>query len=276
MRKGKLRATVNLTSLLFEIAAIMITERKSEVEKKILRPTVQQILLTRELVYKPSGAERMDKIVHLATSLPGYELSYFQRCCMDQILKIVAPVVFKGCSAQDLADYFQKTNRVMTRKRMCFMTTSRRSGKTDLLTIMAAIFLIVIPNVELLCWSLYNETAELFGRTMLKWIIDLGYGDFARASTNHVIFTRTREDVRTIYTMGSQNPNVSYYCFYIDIYILSRVSLCVSVDHLFLLTKSTKTTKKDKHKKNERFALHIYIVGRLHTRGADAGVGIRV
>lgn len=223
-----------MTRLLLELADLMITDRQSEVEKRVLLPTYQQMMLRKSLRYIPSGAERMDRIIHLATSLPGYELSYFQRCCMDEILRVVAPVVFKGCSAQDLADYFQKTNRKMTRKRMTFMITSRRSGKTDLLTIMAAIFLIVIPNVELLCWSLYNETAELFGRTMLKWIIDMGYGQYARASSNHVILTMSKDDVRTIYTMGSQNPNVSYYLFlYICLYVYCIQRVCSSVDHLF-------------------------------------------
>jgi len=209
-----MRALVNLTKLLQEISCILITKRKSEVEKKVLHTSVDQFVIYKALKVKVSGAERMERIIHLATSLPGYELSYFQRCCMDEIIKIVAPVVFKGCSAQDLAEYFQKTNKKMTRKRMCFLTTSRRSGKTDLLTIMAAIFLIVIPNVELLCWSLYNETSELFGRTMMKWITDMKYDHLGRASNDHVILKMANDDIRTIYLMGSQNPNVSYYYYF--------------------------------------------------------------
>ena len=202
-----------------ELASILKTEHTSEVEKRELKTSVEQMIIRKNMKIQAGGAARMDEIVRLATTLPGYEMSYFQRCCMDAILCITAPIIFRGGSAQELAEYFKKTNRKLTRKMMLFMQTSRRSGKTDLLTILAAIFLVVIPNVQMLGWSLYNETSEMFGRTMAKWLVDLKYTDSRiRVSNNHVIFHAAPGDTRAIYLMGSRNPNVSI-CIYIYIYI---------------------------------------------------------
>lgn len=204
-----MRALVSFEKSLRELSAILINEHTSDVARRELRPSVELALAESTIKVQPSGALRMDRIIHLATTLPNYELSYFQRCCMDAILPIVAPIVFKGCPQTDIGIYFNKTNRRMVRQRMLFMQTSRRSGKTDLLTILASIFLIVIPGIEMLCWSLYNETAEVFGRTMAKWLIDLGYGHVARCSSDHVILRMDKDDIRTIYLMGSQNPNAA-------------------------------------------------------------------
>ena len=232
-----MRAIVNLSKIMLELAGILITERKSEIEKGILRSSVEQFMLSRTITVKVTGAQRMDHIIHLCTSLPHYEMSFFQRCCLDEIIRIISPVVFKGCSAQDLAEYFQKTGRKMTRKRMCFLTTSRRSGKTDLLTIVVGVCLIVLSNLEILCWSLYNVTAELFGRTVIKWIIDLGYGHYCKASKDHIIYRVSDGDVRTVFMMGSQNPNVTYLCYYIYIYIY--IHLDTPIDSFFGWRKKT-------------------------------------
>ena len=203
------RALADRRTVLRELAVILVNEHTSDVSKRELKPSAERAILARNIKLQPSGALRMDRIVHLATTLPNYELSYFQRCCMDAILPIVAPIVFKGCTSSELALYFRKTNRKMARQRMLFMQTSRRSGKTDLLTILAAIFLVVIPGVDMLCWSLYNETAEIFAKTMGRWLIDLGYSGIAKVAKNHVTLNMGEGDLRSIYMMGSQNPNAA-------------------------------------------------------------------
>lgn len=205
-----MRRLVNYLADLREMAEILRTENTSEVERRQLSTVVEQAMMLRNLRVQTSGAQRMDRIIELATTLPGYELSYFQRCCLDATLPIVAPVVFRGGTAQDVAEWFTKTGRKMSLLRMAFFLCSRRSGKTDFLTIMAAIFLVVLPNLEQLGWSLYNDTSELFGRTMSKWIIDLGYEKFVSVSSDHVIVTTEfSEDIRVMYLQGSQNPHVS-------------------------------------------------------------------
>jgi hypothetical protein len=205
-----------------ELATIMETEHTTEVEKRSITSSILRFMRLRYLRVVSSGAERMDRIVHLATTMPGYELSFFQRCCMDAILPIVAPVVFKGCPAHEMGEYFTKKRWIATLMRMIFLEISRRSGKSDLLALLAAIFLVVLPQIEMLGWSLYNDTSALFGRTMAKWLVDLKYGPpHSSVSDGHVILkTEHQDDIRVMYLMGSQNPNVSllfffYFYFYI-------------------------------------------------------------
>lgn len=206
-----MKALINYFPILNELSSILLTSHNGVVEKQQLRTTIQQYIIHKHLKTKITGADRMEKIVSLATSLPGYELSYFQRLCMDAILSIISPIVFKGESAQDIADYFRKTGRKLSKSRMLLLTTSRRSGKTDLLTIVAAVLLITVPNIEMLCWSLYNETSSLFGSQMEKWIIDLGYKSQIQKAEGHIIFkSGYDDDRRTIVFMGSQNPNVIF------------------------------------------------------------------
>ena len=212
------RALITHADLFGELGQILMTEHTSETDRRTLHPTIVYLQRQRQVRMRSSGADRMDRIIHLATTLKGYELSFFQRCCMDAILPIVAPVVFKGCAAHELGEYLAKKRWKASLKRMIFLEISRRSGKTDLLTLLAAIFLVVLPALEMLGWSLYNETSALFGRTMVKWLVDLGLNETHSkhelgfsASDGHVfVFTGDAADVRVIYLMGSQNPNVSF------------------------------------------------------------------
>ena len=210
------RALVTHTEMLVELGGLLMTAHSSETERRTLHPTIVWLMKQRQVHMRSSGADRMDRIIHMATTLKGYELSFFQRCCMDAILPIVAPVVFKGCAAHELGEYIAKKRWRASLKRMIFLEISRRSGKSDLLSLLAAIFLVVLPAIELLGWSLYNETSALFGRTMAKWLVDLGLVETHSktqmgfsASDGHIfVYTGAADDVRVMYLMGSQNPNV--------------------------------------------------------------------
>ena len=210
------RALVTHAELLSELGGLLMREHTTDTEKRTLYPTIVVLMKRRQVHVRSSGADRMDRIIHLATTLKGYELSYFQRCCMDAILPIVAPIVFKGCPAHELGTYMAKKRWKSSFKRMIFLEISRRSGKSDLLSLLAAIFLLVLPSLEVLAWSLYNETSALFGRTMAKWFQDLGVPEIHSksslgfsASDGHIfVYTGAGDDVRVIYLMGSQNPNV--------------------------------------------------------------------
>ena len=260
------RALVTFTPQLRELGGILETEHMSDVEKLALLPTVLRFIKRRHLRLVSTGAERMDRIIHLATTMPGYELSFFQRCCMDAILPIVAPVIFKGCPSHELGEYFKKKRWKTTLKRMIFLEISRRSGKSDLLSLLAAIFLVVIPQIEMLGWSLYNETSALFGRTMAKWLVDLGQEEFFSVSDGHVFLkTGHKDDIRVMYLMGSQNPNVSP----VSVVIL----FCPSCNPLpppvpFLFFSPSGRRKLNKHKKKH---------GKTQSVGADSvGGGCRL
>jgi hypothetical protein len=198
-----------------ECCEALSTKHRSQLAERELVSTTDHFRIRVNEAEKPDGARRMEEIIRLINSLPGYEPSYFQRMFIDEILQCVAPVVFRGCSAQDLSLFFLKMQWVMKRARMRFGQTSRRSGKTDSLTIVCAALMIVVPHVKIIAWSLYNDTSLLFGNTVAAWIRDLGYGDQMKHTTKGIRFYGDdATDVRILKFIGSQNPNVSLYFFF--------------------------------------------------------------
>lgn len=153
------------------------------------------------------GARRMKRIIDLIDNVEGYELSIFQRVCLEEILQTIAPIVY-GDDTQGLAVYFKKNGWRMTSCRQVFMETARRAGKTDLLTLVAAAMMMVIPDFEIITWSLYNRTAELFGATVYKWLLRLGATN-VKKSKEHVHYHAAPGDVRRMQLIGGQNPDVS-------------------------------------------------------------------
>lgn len=173
-----------------------------------------------------SGSKRMERILQFCTSMPGYTLSLFQRDCLRDILRIIAPIVFKGCSAQDLAVYMRKTKQRVISQLMMFLQTSRRTGKTDIITMACAGCMVEIPNLEQIAWSLYNETSELFGETVVKWLLDQGYAS-KKSKCRVRVFTADPSDVRVLRLLGSQNPHVSL--IFLSIYFFFSFSLFFSI-----------------------------------------------
>lgn len=204
-----MRELVDCWDELSEISQQLTIDNTKEMEKTQLLPSIVRFMMNKQDEKLSSGAARAEKIIHLCTSIPGYTLSYFQRHCLDLIMGIIAPIIFKGCSAQEMAAYMKKAKQKMTKKRMMFLQTSRRSGKTDIITIVAAACLVVIPNLEMIAWSLYNETSELFGETVVRWLQDWGYGHCIKKSKSRVrFFTEDPKDFRVLRLLGSKNPHV--------------------------------------------------------------------
>jgi hypothetical protein len=206
-----MREIVDYKNELFEISKQIRNDNNTNMQQKQLIPSITRFLMIKQEEKIFNGAARAEKIIQLCTSIPGYTLSYFQRHCLDLIMGVIAPIIFKGCSAQELAEYMEKTRKKATKQRMMFLQTSRRSGKTDIITIVAAACLVVIPNLEMIAWSLYNETSELFGETVVRWLQDWGYGNCYRKSKSRVrFFTDDPRDFRVLRLLGSKNPHVKY------------------------------------------------------------------
>lgn len=225
-----MRKLIAFDEVFEEMCSVMTTEHTNEIDKLQLRTSVYKMMMYKNIRIKPSGAERMDRIVKMLTTVPGYELSFFQREVATVVLSMVAPVIFMGCSAQEMAMYMRNTNRKMTTKRMALLETSRRSGKTHIMSLLTAIFMLVIPNIEQLAWSLYNEVSEIYGRTIGQWLADLGTDAtrFSVAKDHVVVKTDHCNDVRVIYLMGGQNPNVNHTYLHIHIIYITRCLLIAS------------------------------------------------
>lgn len=206
-----------------ELCGHLTQEHASELQRRELLPTTEAFA-RRSTVRKIDGAQRMDKIMRLCTSLPGYTLSYFQLQCLHIILACIAPIVFKGCSAAEMATYLRKMNMGSTDMRMVFLETSRRSGKTDILAIITAACLLVIPQLGMLGWSLHNDTSELFGETVAMFINDMN-GKHRMGKNKARVYVRPEEgngERSVIRLQGSKNPNVS-----LSIYLVRVVLYCL-------------------------------------------------
>jgi hypothetical protein len=205
---------------MMELCSHMKTVHSTEVEQRILTSTTDAFFMQRERKHKAEGAERMDKIIRLCTSLPGYVLSYFQLQCLYLMLACFAPIIFKGCSPQEMAAWMKKNSMVIDTMFAVFFETSRRSGKTDIIAIFTAAMLLVVPFLTMLAWSLHNDTSELFGQTIVAFAKDMGGEHRVRGSKTKVtVWSESdRRDQRSIRLHGSKNPNVSLFFFHLSIY----------------------------------------------------------
>lgn len=175
--------------------------------------TIRDFVSTDSSAYEPVGARRMEEMKAIIGRLPGYSLSYFQRMAFDAMLRCVAPAVFFDCGPDELAVYFKKNRWEPMHQRMMFMQTSRRMGKTDIMTITAALLLYIVPNNPMLAWSLFNDTSAEFGKTVVRWLEDMG------CASNRILHNDKRvlvmgtgpHDERLLTLLGAQNANVSFF-----------------------------------------------------------------
>lgn len=210
-----MRALVTYGFEIAECCHYLIDNQVAKLSARQLLPSIKQFQISANSKQQSVGAQRMDEIRHLISTLPGYTLSYFQRQGLDEILRCIAPSIFADCEPEEMALYFEKNRWKPVSHKMAFLQTSRRSGKTDLLTIVAAALLMVVPNVELMCWSLFNDTSEFFGKTVVRWLQDMG------ASSKRILHNAKRvllfgdgdNDERELTLLGAQNPNVRLFMF---------------------------------------------------------------
>lgn len=183
-------------------------EAATQVQRGQMIPLHESMsLVARE---KPTsvGAQRMDAIISYIESVPGYELSIFQRMCLQEILPTIAPLIF-GDDTQGMIIYFRRFGWTPRRTKQVFLETARRSGKTDILTLVTAAVMRVYPNFTGIAWSLFNKTADLFGATVYKWLTIFGATN-VRRSPEHVIYEPEKGDKRVLVLVGAQNPEVRF------------------------------------------------------------------
>jgi len=171
-----------------------------------------------------SGADRMDRIIELITSIPGYEISHFQRKALDEILVCIMPVVFGKNTEREQAMYRRRMGWEACYWAMVFLQTSRRAGKTQTLAIVSAAVLAVCPHMKMIWWSLYNETAAASAQEIGGFLLDFGISNFkVNQKRLKLVNPDDPRDKRVIALLGAQNPQVTKTCF------LSPLSLSLSL-----------------------------------------------
>lgn len=218
-------AVVTHYSQLKECANYMKRRHSEHIrERQVNAPQIEFVRINELKTISP-GADRMDNIRRLVSSVPGYQLSYFQKKALKAMYPRIAMAVFEDSDIREMQEYFRRNRWSFQKQRFFFMQTSRRCGKTQTLTLLAAAVLASIPHMEIVCWSLFNATSALFGSTVYQWLLDMGIPK-TRINKNEeriIVHGDGPEDRRFIYLMGSQRPNVSciYFLFLLlPLYIL--------------------------------------------------------
>lgn len=251
-----MRALVTFADEIAECCNYLETEQTAELQHRQMISSIKQFQAEERKMKMSVGAMRMDRIRHLISNLPGYTLSYFQRKGMDEMLRCVAPSIFADCDPDEMALYFEKNRWEPAEHKMMFMQTSRRAGKTDALTILAAALLVVVPNITLMCWSLFNDTSAFFGKTVVRWMLDMGCSDrkILHDKKRILMFGDGDNDERELTLLGAQNPNVSFFCLFFFV-----LSLSPSPVHVH-------RKKKKKQRKKEGKQMPFLIRQRQRTR----------
>jgi len=128
-----------------------------------------------DAVEEETGDEKIERIKTMCNSIPGYSLSVFQDMCLHEILQVFSPAIFGFPNVNELRQKLKKLNMEVPKTKMTALNTSRRGGKTDILTMVAAALLCVCPGAKILFFSIYDHTCEAARQSILDWIELFGY-----------------------------------------------------------------------------------------------------
>jgi hypothetical protein len=168
--------------------------------------------------------ENIAKIMNLCNSQSNYDLNPFQRLCLKQMIQCMAQLICGNPPANVLALYLKKYNMAVAKTKMVFLGTSRRGGKTDIMTMVVAAMLIVCPNVKLLYYSIFDRTCEVACATVLKWIQAWGYGHMVTVKRKMQLTLQgeSETDKRVVIFINGQSVDVNpqiYIYFYILLFL---------------------------------------------------------
>jgi len=235
-QNGPAPALANHNALVDNICGSLIDMQISDVEKQRLDSEVAHFFREHVKAKKAvTGDQRMEQIIHLVNNVPGYELSYFQKMFMDEILTCMSPIIFGNPPAHELANLLKKYGKEPPKTRITFAGTSRRGGKSDTLTLAAAAMLACCPNISILFFSIYIPTCQVACITVYAWLKDWGFVVNGQVKKNSMKITfynpNDITDVRTIMFISGQNKDVRLFFIYILYLFISFITknVCVYV-----------------------------------------------
>ena len=169
-----------------------------------------------------TGNVRMDNIMHQANNLKTFSMNLFQRQCLKEILQCMSPLIFGNPSADELALYLKKHNMSPPETSFVYAQTSRRAGKTYIMTLSAALILANVNHFTGLFFSLYEPTCILACNMVYNWLVnEMGIDKSYVHKTVLEIQVRGPEsgDIRTLVFKSGQNPDVRI-IFFIFFYFI--------------------------------------------------------
>lgn len=220
---------VNYSALVDEVCDDVINQQSSVAEQ--LRLQNPMIHLFNKHIY-PQGTinedDSMEKLIFLCNNIGGgYKMSYFQKLCLDKMLQIASPKILPRASKnpKEFEDKLNKHGIAVPKKRMCFIGTSRRCGKSDVMTIFMSALLASVPHIKVLFYSTNAKICEITCATAAKWLADWGI-PFHKNKTS-ISVKGVGNDIRQVDFVSGQSRNVSsIYVFCIFIYKMWMSCVC--------------------------------------------------
>jgi hypothetical protein len=114
----------------------------------------------------------------------------------------------------------KKYGMTVPKTQMTFIGTSRRGGKTDIMTMCAAAILACVPYARVLYFSIFDKTCEVACNTVYQWLVDWGMRAriHSKSSLKITVYGDSPEDIRSMIFINGQSENVSH-TYYIYIYL---------------------------------------------------------
>jgi hypothetical protein len=206
-------AMVNHMPLVRELCGKLTETHLAHLDKERMRRSEDQFFLDYvDHQAQWTGSKRMERIIDMCNNVPGYYLSPFQKLCLREGLQCFAPLIFGNPPANELALLLKRYGLTAPKTKMLFIGTSRRGGKTDILTLLAAAILLNVPFVKLLYFSIFDHTCEVACNTVYQWICDLGFRHLVlrKSKKKLVLKGDTPEDTRYIMFINGQSPDVRF------------------------------------------------------------------
>lgn len=205
-------ALTNFFPLVRETCDSLLKSHQQRVENVRLRRSEDQFLHDNAREQATwTGSQRMESIMHMCTTWANYELSAFQQMCLRKILECMAPVIFGNPPANELALHLRKHRMEVLGTQFVMIGTSRRGGKTDIMTMACAAMLAHVPHLQSLYYSLFDITCEAACNSVYKWLCEAGLKSRIKSKRKNRIVLRgdADGDERTVVFLNGQNPDVS-------------------------------------------------------------------
>lgn len=205
---------VNRISTFKQVREEIKKKRQSAVEQEQLQNNV--VSFFKECIdfdTKWEDDDILGKMSYLINNTPNYSLSNFQQQMIDCIFEIAAPVIYRTKSNERLLAILQKYGLMPCYQQIMMAKTSRRGGKTDTLTMCAALFLLFIPEIKILYFSLYEDTCRVACSTVYSWIQKWGLTEKVHKSALHIRYVNKNGLESLIMFITSQTTNVSFFSF---------------------------------------------------------------
>ena len=218
---GSGRALANYSTEIHQLCRSLKDKHATEVEEMQTTEIVEGFF--RNVIDKRKNIaddDCMERILDLINNQPnGYCLSIFQQMAIDRILELAAPLIFRKKSQHELVHSLKKWNMSPAETALMAMITSRRGGKTDAITMSAAVLLACVPDIEILYYSLFNPICKVACQTTAKWLRNWGLekqGYKIRMNALSILVIAPDGNRRIIRFVNGQNKNVSTHTIYIS------------------------------------------------------------